>query len=100
MLLWNLVRRKLYVIGLQDRIDRLQALHLRKHHAFEQFLILILMLFINGCLLNPQHLHTKPVVAFDEAELANLLLRMCPESWQDQYDLMQDSLPQSIRKKK
>jgi hypothetical protein len=23
---------------------------------------------------------------------------MCPESWQDQYDLMQDSLPQSIRK--
>ena len=31
---------------------------------------------------------TKPVQAFDEAELANLLLRMCPESWQDQYDLM------------
>ena len=28
----------------------------------------------------------------------NLLLRMCPESWQDQYDLTQDSLPQSIRK--
>ncbi len=23
---------------------------------------------------------------------------MCPESWQDQYDLMQDLLPQSIRK--
>ncbi len=23
---------------------------------------------------------------------------MCPESWQDQYDLTQDSLPQSIRK--
>jgi hypothetical protein len=28
----------------------------------------------------------------------NLLLRMCPESWQDQYDLTQDLLPQSIRK--
>jgi len=41
---------------------------------------------------------TKPVAAFDEAELANLLLRMCPESWQDQYDLTQDSLPQSVRK--
>ena len=41
---------------------------------------------------------TKSVVAFDEAELANLLLRMCPESWQDQYDLTQDSLPQSVRK--
>ena len=23
---------------------------------------------------------------------------MCPDSWQDQYDLTQDSLPQSIRK--
>ncbi len=23
---------------------------------------------------------------------------MCPKSWQDQYDLMQDSLPQSVRK--
>jgi hypothetical protein len=41
---------------------------------------------------------TKPVQSFDEAELANLLLCMCPESWQDQYDLTQDSLPQSIRK--
>ena len=41
---------------------------------------------------------TKLVVAYDEAELASLLLRMCPESWQDQYDLTQDSLPQSVRK--
>jgi hypothetical protein len=41
---------------------------------------------------------TKPVVAYDEAELASLLLHMCPESWQDQYDLTQDSLPQSVRK--
>ena len=41
---------------------------------------------------------TKPVMAYDEAELASLLLRMCPESWQDQYDLTQDSLPQSVRK--
>ena len=23
---------------------------------------------------------------------------MCPKSWQDQYDLTQDSLPQSVRK--
>jgi hypothetical protein len=41
---------------------------------------------------------TKPVQAFDEAELANLLFHMCPESWQDQYDLTQDLLPQSVRK--
>jgi hypothetical protein len=37
---------------------------------------------------------TKLVQSFDEAELANLLLCMCPESWQDQYDLTQDLLPQ------
>ena len=41
---------------------------------------------------------TKAVAAYDEAELANLILRMCPESWQDQYDLTQDSVPQSVRK--
>ncbi len=28
---------------------------------------------------------TKPVQAFDKAELANLLICMCPESWQDHY---------------
>jgi hypothetical protein len=41
---------------------------------------------------------TKPVLAYDEAELVNLFLCMCPESWQDQYDLMQHSLPQGVRK--
>ena len=41
---------------------------------------------------------TKPIQSYDEADLANLLLRMCPKSWQDQYDLTQDSLPQSVRK--
>jgi hypothetical protein len=41
---------------------------------------------------------TKPVQSFDEAELANLLLCICPESWQDQYNLTQDLLPQSVRK--
>jgi hypothetical protein len=40
---------------------------------------------------------TKAVQAFDKAELANLL-HMCLESWQDQYDLTQDWLPQSVRK--
>jgi hypothetical protein len=41
---------------------------------------------------------TKSVVAFDEAELANLLLRMCPDSWQNQYDLSQDTIPQDSRR--
>ena len=41
---------------------------------------------------------TKPVLAYDEVELANFLLCMCLESWQDQYNLNQELLPQSIRK--
>ena len=41
---------------------------------------------------------TKPIQEFDEAELANLLLCMCLKSWQDQYNLNQELLPQSIRK--
>jgi hypothetical protein len=36
---------------------------------------------------------TKPVQAFDKAELTNLLICMCPKSWQDQYNLTQDLLP-------
>jgi hypothetical protein len=41
---------------------------------------------------------TKPIQSFDKAELVNLLLHMCPESWQDQYNLTQDLPPQNIRK--
>jgi hypothetical protein len=41
---------------------------------------------------------TKPVQSFDETELSNLLLHMYPEYWQDQYDLTQGSLSQSVRK--
>jgi hypothetical protein len=43
-------------------------------------------------------LATKPVIPFDEAELANLLLRMCPDSWQNQYNLNQDTIPQDLRR--
>jgi hypothetical protein len=35
---------------------------------------------------------------FDEAELANRLLRMCPDSWQNQYNLNQDTIPQDSRR--
>jgi hypothetical protein len=41
---------------------------------------------------------TKPVAPFNEAELANLLLRMCPDSWQNQYNLNQDTIPQDLRR--
>ncbi len=40
----------------------------------------------------------KPVEPFDEAELASQLLRMCPESWQDHYNLTQETVPQETRK--
>jgi hypothetical protein len=46
----------------------------------------------------PATASTMSVVAYDKAELASLLLCMCLESSQDQYDLTQDSLPQSVRK--
>jgi hypothetical protein len=52
------------------------------------------------CLYNSPHAtpSTKPVIPFDEAELANLLLRMCPDSWQNQYNLNQDTIPQDLRR--
>ena len=37
---------------------------------------------------------TKIVEPFDEAELANILLRHCPTGWQDQYNLNQETIPQ------
>ena len=43
--------------------------------------------------------NTRKITAYDEAELACLALRMCRETWQDQYNLTQDSVtPQSMRK--
>ena len=41
---------------------------------------------------------TRAVSPFDDAELANLLLRMCPDAWQNQYDLTQETVPQDLRK--
>ena len=40
---------------------------------------------------------TKSVVPYDDSELAMMLLRMCPESWVDQYNLTQEYVPQSTR---
>ena len=37
----------------------------------------------------------KPVVPFDEAELVNLLLPMCPPLWNNQYDLNQGMIPRA-----
>ena len=40
----------------------------------------------------------KPVAPFNEAELVNLLLHMCPPLWNNQYDLIQETVPHSMRK--
>ena len=61
---------------------------------------------LNGYLMHLPCLYYSPqasaamtsVTPFDDAELANLLLRMCPDAWQNQYDLMQDTVPQDLRK--
>jgi hypothetical protein len=52
------------------------------------------------CTYNSPHTtaSTKPVIAYDEAKLASLLLCKCPKSWQDQYNLNQEALPMSVRK--
>ena len=39
---------------------------------------------------------TKAVEPFDEPELAQLILKMCPGHWQDQYALTQGNIPQDI----
>ena len=42
--------------------------------------------------------YTKPARPFDEAELAMLLLNMCPLPWQAQYDVTQETVPQDTRR--
>lgn len=41
---------------------------------------------------------SKPAAPYDEAELAGMLLRMCPETWQDHYATTQQVVPQDSRK--
>ena len=41
----------------------------------------------------PSH---KKIKSYDEAELAQALLRMCPTKWQDQFNLTQGFIPQSL----
>ena len=40
---------------------------------------------------------TKKAKAYDEAELAQAILRMCPTKWQDHFNLTQGIIPQSLR---
>ena len=37
---------------------------------------------------------SKPAAPYDEAELAGMLLRMCPDTWQDHYATTQQVVPQ------
>ena len=40
---------------------------------------------------------TTKIKPYEEAELAQALLRMCPTKWQDQFNLTQGIIPQSLR---
>ena len=42
--------------------------------------------------------HTKPAEPFDESVLAGMLLTMCPQAWQGQYNMTQTTLPQDTRR--
>ena len=42
--------------------------------------------------------YTKPVLPFDEAELAMILLNICLIPWQAQYNVTQESVPQDTRR--
>ena len=41
----------------------------------------------------------KACYTIDETELANLLLRMCPDSWQNQYNFSQDTITTTVPQK-
>ena len=41
---------------------------------------------------------TKHVEPFNEAELVNVLLKICLDSWQNQYNLIQETIPQDSQK--
>ena len=41
---------------------------------------------------------TKPAQPFSESELAGHILKACPDTWQDQYDLVQTHVPQDLTK--
>jgi len=40
---------------------------------------------------------TKKITPFDEADLAQLILKMCPTEWKNQYSLSQGIIPQDMR---
>ena len=40
--------------------------------------------------------NTKVVSPFDEAKMAEYLLRMCPMAWYDQYNLIEKYMPQDL----
>ena len=40
---------------------------------------------------------TQRIQAYDEAELAKALLQMCPTKWQNQFNLTQGIIPQSLQ---
>jgi hypothetical protein len=41
---------------------------------------------------------TKWVESFDDAHLASHILCMCPRTWQAEYEITKDTVPQSVQK--
>jgi hypothetical protein len=84
-------QQKFYISNILEKLQRVTVcMFFTRVKQLNSFALLLL------CLYNSPHATpaTKPVIPFDKAELVNLLLRMCPDSWQNQYNLNQDTIPQ------
>ena len=53
--------------------------------------------YLPGLIDSPQSANMKKATALDEPELAQLLLRLVPQSQQDQYELIKGTIPLSLR---
>lgn len=88
-------RQKIYISNTLKKPQRVQV-----RYFFQRVEQLNGYLRHLPCLYNSPYASpvTSSVMPFDDAELANLLLRMCPDTWQNSYDLTQDTVPQRLQK--
>jgi hypothetical protein len=88
-------QQKFYISNLLKKLQRVTVQAFFTHvEQLDSFVVLLPSLFYSPCAMPAM----KPAIPFNEAELANLLLQMCPDSWQNQYHLSRETIPQDSRK--
>jgi hypothetical protein len=81
----NLLLRKSVKVTIRNFIAQIEQLNSYLGH-------------LPGLIDSPKKIKTtKAIEPFDEADLAQLILKMCPSHWQDQYSLTQGNIPQDLR---